>query len=75
MDAETRLAICRMLTKIDEDPEYAEKLGLVSESVLPESITVNEKAKEKGRLLYGKQKEFLECTSDGVDARYNIFLD
>ncbi len=34
MDAYMRIANCRMLIKMFEDPEYSEKLGLVNTSMI-----------------------------------------
>jgi len=56
MDAYMRIANCRMLTKMIEDPEYSERLGLAIESHFFENILVNKEDKEKSEKHYGKQK-------------------
>ena len=56
MDAYMRIANCRILAKMLEDPAYSKQLGLELESHYFDNNLVNRTDKEESGKSYGKQK-------------------
>ena len=66
MDAYKRLAACRMLTKISEDPEYSKTLGLVSNSSSCILVMPGNNRKGDSQINGITEKEYLGKNDESV---------